>query len=120
VEKTTFVEYLLRIVDSTPSGGSRMIRKETKPKLQHRLNRIAGQVAGLQKMVEEDRYCADILTQIAAVRSALDAVGMAVLTEHVTGCMVGRGTETEHPEAKQKTPEELEEELRTLLARLLA
>lgn len=97
-----------------------MIRGETKPKLLRRLNRIAGQVTGLQKMVQDDRYCVDILTQVAAVRAALDAVGAAVLAEHVTGCLMGHGTDSEHAEAKAKTPAELEAELQTLLARLLA
>ena len=45
---------------------------DSRKKLTTRLNRIAGQVAGIQRMVEEERYCVDILTQIAAVRSALD------------------------------------------------
>ena len=97
-----------------------MIRGETKPKLLRRLKRIAGQVGGLQKMVEDDRYCVDILTQVAAVRSALDAVGAAVLAEHISGCVLGHGTDSEHAEAKSKTSEELEAELRTLLSRLLA
>ena len=48
----------------------------TRRKTQSRINRIAGQVTGIQKMVEDDRYCVDILTQIAAVRSALDALGV--------------------------------------------
>ena len=83
-----------------------------------RLRRIAGQVRGLESMVEQERYCADILTQIAAVRSALDAVGTQVLTEHITGCLLKQGEE--HPEAHVKTPAELEEEVKTLLARLMA
>lgn len=87
--------------------------------LKARLNRIAGQVAGLQKMVEDDRYCVDILTQIAAVRSALDAVGLELLTNHIEGCVVGHGTGTEHERAKQMTPDELLAEVRTSLGRFL-
>ena len=49
------------------------MKSQTKTQIQNRLKRIAGQVAGLQKMIDEDRYCVDILTQVAAVRSALDA-----------------------------------------------
>ena len=49
---------------------------EASRKIKLRANRIAGQVAGIQRMVEEDRYCVDILTQIAAARSALDALGI--------------------------------------------
>lgn len=61
-----------------------------------RLNRIAGQVRGVASMIEEDRYCVDVLTQIAAVRSALDAVAMQLLEDHAHGCVqsairAGRG-----------------------------
>ena len=59
------------------------MKPDKQRKLRSRLNRIAGQVAGVQRMVEEDRYCVDILTQIAAVRSALDAVGVELLTGHI-------------------------------------
>lgn len=52
-----------------------------------RLNRIAGQVRGVTSMVEEGRYCVDILTQVAAVQSALDAVAMQLLEDHTHGCV---------------------------------
>ncbi|MBT9152461.1 MAG: Copper-sensing transcriptional repressor CsoR [Firmicutes bacterium] len=52
-----------------------------------RLRKIEGQVRGLQRMVGEDRYCLDILTQVAAVRAALDRVGMKVLDAHARGCL---------------------------------
>ena len=65
----------------------------------NRLARIEGQVRGVQRMVEEDKYCVDILTQISAVTKALDRVGLQVLDGHVHGCvreaMVGGGTEAE-------------------------
>ena len=51
-----------------------------------RLRRIEGQVRGLQKMVEEDRYCADILTQISSVQEALRAVGRELLRNHLKHC----------------------------------
>ena len=92
---------------------------ESRKKLTTRLNRIAGQVAGIQRMVEEDRYCVDILTQIAAVRSALDTVGIELLTDHVSSCVVGHGTESEHEDAKSMTQEELLEEVKTILNRFL-
>ena len=95
------------------------MQRETKPKVQKRLNRIAGQVAGLQKMVQEDRYCVDVLTQLAAVRSALDAVGVLLLTDHVEGCLVGHGTGSEHHCAKAMTQKELVEEVRTALGRFM-
>lgn len=94
-------------------------RADSRKKLTMRLKRIAGQVAGIQRMVDEDRYCVDILTQIAAVRSALDSVGVELLTEHVSSCVVGHGTETEHECAKPMTQEELVEEVKAVLGRFL-
>ncbi|MCB9475636.1 MAG: metal-sensitive transcriptional regulator [Deltaproteobacteria bacterium] len=61
---------------------------ETKKKLDARLNRIAGQVRGIQKMVDEDRYCVDILLQIAAARSALAKAGNLLLRSHIQTCVV--------------------------------
>ena len=84
-----------------------------------RLNRIAGQVAGIQRMAEEDRYCVDILTQIAAVRSALDALGVKLLTNHLESCVLGHGSGTEHKCAKPLTQKKLLAEVQTTLARFL-
>lgn len=99
------------------------MNKEGRDKVQNRLKRIAGQVAGLQKMVEEDRYCVDILTQLAAVRSALDAVGVQLLTDHVEHCVSGcvhSGHESAaHPTAKTKSRQELVDEVRLTLSRFL-
>ena len=92
---------------------------EAKKKLQARVSRIAGQVVGVQKMVEEDRYCVDILNQIAAVRSALDALGVELLTKHVESCVMGHGTGTEHHCAKPMKKEELLAEIQTALSRFL-
>ena len=96
------------------------MQEQSKGQIQRRLKRIAGQVAGLQKMVEEDRYCVDILTQVAALRSALDAVGIAVLTDHIEGCVVGHGSGTEHECARKLTQSELIEEVRVSLKRFLS
>lgn len=87
--------------------------------LKTRLSRIAGQVAGIQRMLEEDRYCVDVLNQIAAVRSALDSLGIELLTNHVESCVVGHGTESEHSCAKPMSQEQLVEEVRTVLSRFL-
>ena len=57
-----------------------------KEKNQKRLRRIEGQVRGLQKMVDEDRYCADILTQISSVQEALRSVGRELLRNHLKHC----------------------------------
>ena len=55
--------------------------------VQNRLRRIEGQVRGLQRMVDEDSYCVDILTQVAAVQTALEQVAIKVLDGHVRGCV---------------------------------
>jgi DNA-binding FrmR family transcriptional regulator len=52
-----------------------------------RLNRIEGQVRGVAKMITEDRYCVDVLNQIYALQSAMDAVAMQLLKNHIHGCM---------------------------------
>ncbi len=61
----------------------------TKDELLKRLSRAEGQVRGVARMVEEDRYCMDVLTQISAARAALDRVALGVLDEHVRHCVVG-------------------------------
>ncbi|WP_309684507.1 metal-sensitive transcriptional regulator [Armatimonas sp.] len=94
-------------------------KANSRKKLTTRLKRIAGQVAGIQRMVDEERYCVDILTQIAAVRSALDSVGVELLTEHVSSCVVGHGTESEHECAKPMTQEQLVEEVKMVIGRFL-
>jgi DNA-binding FrmR family transcriptional regulator len=60
---------------------------EARTKLEARLKRIAGQVAGIQRMLDEDRYCVDVLLQIAAVRAALDQAGKLLLGAHVETCV---------------------------------
>jgi len=64
-----------------------------KKDLQDRLRRIEGQVRGLQRMVEEDKYCIDILTQVAAVTKALHAVSLGLVEEHIGHCVVGAASE---------------------------
>jgi CsoR family transcriptional regulator, copper-sensing transcriptional repressor len=59
-----------------------------KEQVQGRLRRVEGQVRGLQKMVEEDRYCIDVLTQVSAVKAALDAVALRLLEDHTAHCVV--------------------------------
>ncbi len=61
----------------------------TKDQLQKRLRRIEGQVRGVQGMVEDDRYCIDVLTQISAVQAALDKVALSLLDDHVRHCVAG-------------------------------
>src|SRR5688500_5572253 len=62
---------------------------DIKDRNQKRLRRIEGQVRGLQKMVEEDRYCADILTQISSVHEALRGVGRELMRNHLKHCATG-------------------------------
>lgn len=88
-------------------------------KLMIRANRIAGQVAGIQRMLEEKRYCVDILNQIAAVRSALDSLGVELLSRHLEMCVVRHGSGTEHENARPLSQQELLDEVKTALSRFL-
>lgn len=63
---------------------------DTLRQLQNRLSRITGQLGGISKMLEENRYCGDILTQVAAAESALQSFGYLVLQEHLETCVVER------------------------------
>ena len=58
-----------------------------KQRIETRLRRIEGQVRGIQKMVEEDRYCIDVLTQVNATRAALESVALVLLADHTEGCV---------------------------------
>ena len=73
-----------------------------------RLHRIEGQVRGIEKMVEDDRYCIDILTQIAAVRTALEQVGAKLLEGHVTHCVADALASGDEVAASEKTTELLD------------
>ena len=73
-----------------------------------RLHRIEGQVRGLERMVEEDRYCIDILTQIAAVKTALENVGAKLLEDHVTHCVADAIASGDEAAASAKATEMLD------------
>jgi DNA-binding FrmR family transcriptional regulator len=73
----------------------------TKEQLQTRLRRIEGQIRGIQGMVAEDRYCIDILTQVAAVQAALDKVALGLLDDHAHTCVIG----AEPAKQEQRTAE---------------
>ena len=90
-----------------------------KNKLSARVRRIAGQVAGIERMLEDKRYCVDILNQIAAVRSALDALGVELLTRHLETCVVGHGSGLEHESARRMTQQELLDEVKITISRFL-
>ena len=84
-----------------------------------RINRVSGQVAGIGRMIDEDKYCVDILNQIAAARSALDSLGVKLLSSHLESCVFGHGTETEHAYAQPMTQEQLLDEVRAVLSNFL-
>ncbi len=85
----------------------------TKDQLRARLARIEGQVRGVSKMVDEDRYCVDVLTQINAVRAALDSVALGLLDGHVRHCLAPGGGGPSEPEAQA-------EELMSAVGRMLS
>jgi DNA-binding FrmR family transcriptional regulator len=76
-----------------------------KAQLQKRLARIEGQVRGVSKMIDDDRYCIDILTQLAAVDTALEAVALKVLEEHVQHCVAGALASGDRDDADTKIAE---------------
>jgi CsoR family transcriptional regulator, copper-sensing transcriptional repressor len=82
----------------------------TKEQLLKRLRRIEGQVRGVQGMVEDDRYCIDVLTQISAIQAALDKVALGLLDDHARHCVI------EGPEAEK---DDRTEELMAAVGRLM-
>ena len=75
---------------TTPTRGY----SATKDQLLSRLRRIEGQVRGVQGMVEGDRYCIDVLTQISAIQAALDKVALGLLDDHANHCVMGASDDT--------------------------
>ena len=84
------------------------MKQETKPKLLNRLNRIEGQVRGLVRMVEQERYCIDVLTQIQAVRAALARVETEMLKNHLHHCIEGAIVSGNASEQRKKAGELIE------------
>ena len=76
----------------------------TKEQLQARLSRIEGQVRGVKGMVDDDRYCIDVLTQISAVTRALQAVSLGLLEDHLNHCVVGAAKASDE-EGREKVAE---------------
>lgn len=87
--------------------------------LKTRVNRAAGQIGGIGRMIDEDKYCVDILHQISATRSALDALGVQLLNAHLETCVLGHGTETEHDHAKPMSRQQLLDEVKVVLTNFL-
>jgi CsoR family transcriptional regulator, copper-sensing transcriptional repressor len=94
----------------SPESTSARGYSATKDQLITRLRRIEGQVGGIQRMVDEDRYCIDVLTQISAVQAALDKVALGLLDDHAHHCVLG----AEDTERDAKT-----EELMAAVGRLM-
>jgi DNA-binding FrmR family transcriptional regulator len=76
-----------------------------KEALTKRLHRIEGQVRGIERMLAEDRYCIDVLTQIAAVSTALESVAFKILDDHVRHCVAGALASGDEADAATKTEE---------------
>ena len=79
--------------------------RDNKPKLLNRLSRIEGQVRGVARMVEQDRYCIDILTQLSAVRAALAKVETELLRDHLGHCIEGAIASGDKQEQRTKVAE---------------
>ena len=81
------------------------MQEATKRTVLTRLQRIEGQVGGLSRMIKEDRYCVDILTQIHAVRAALHKVEEQVLRDHIAHCVADAFSSSDLPDQQQKVEE---------------
>ena len=92
---------------STPTRGY----TATKDQLLTRLKRIEGQVRGVEGMIDDDRYCIDVLTQIAAIQAALDKVALGLLDDHARHCVIGGAAHGE--------PKEMTDELMAAVGRLM-
>ena len=82
----------------------------TKDQLLKRMRRIQGQVRGVEGMIDDERYCIDVLTQISAIQAALDKVALGLMDEHARHCVVG---------AKKGEEGEMTDELMAAVARLM-
>lgn len=83
----------------------------SKDQLLVRLRRIEGQVRGIERMVDDDRYCVDVITQISAIQAALDKVALGLLDDHARRCLAG--------DASDDTPEDVSDELMAAVGRLM-
>jgi len=81
---------------------------DTQHRARTRIRRIAGQVAGIERMIEDDRYCVDLLLQVAAVRAALDSMGKLLLKSHVETCVTDAIASGRPRDRRQKIDELME------------
>jgi DNA-binding FrmR family transcriptional regulator len=84
------------------------VKEEATRQARARLRRIAGQVNGIERMIDEERYCVDVLLQIAAVQAALDRVGKIVLRSHVETCVASALASGNPREGRKKIDELME------------
>ena len=98
--------FRMTTTDTPPQRGY----SATKDQLLKRLRRVEGQVRGVQNMVDEDRYCIDVLTQISAIQAALDKVALGLMDDHARHCVV---------DGPADVKEERTEELMAAVARLM-
>ena len=84
------------------------MERTNKAQLRNRLSRIEGQVRGIAKMIDEDRYCIDVLTQLQAVRSALARVESEMLKNHLNQCIVGAMASGDVDQQREKAQELIE------------
>lgn len=88
--------------EQTSSSRNQASYEADKARILKRLRRIEGQVRGIQKMVEDDQYCVDVLTQISAIVAGLRATGLVILEDHIEGCVLNAS-----PEEQEEVLEEL-------------
>ncbi|CAA9561858.1 MAG: Repressor CsoR of the copZA operon [uncultured Thermomicrobiales bacterium] len=105
-------------VEAAPTSAGTLPRRSTsyaadKAKLLARLRRVEGQVRGVQRMVEEDQYCLDVLTQLSAIIAGARATGLLVLEDHIRGCVVGAAPDGQE-EALAELTEAIERFTRTV------
>jgi DNA-binding FrmR family transcriptional regulator len=93
---------------SDMNGDAPMHQRPDKPKLLNRLSRVEGQLRGIRKMVEEDRYCIDVLTQVQAARAALAKVESEMLKTHLSHCIEGAIVSGNAEEQRTKARELIE------------
>lgn len=102
-----------------PRSYNPLVKAELKDNASKRINRIAGQVAGVQRMVEQGRACNDILQQVTAVRSALDQLGVLLLTEHLQTCVLHQDVEADGDCCTVVPTADQSKEIRDALTRFL-
>jgi len=92
------------VVGDLDAGGQLETERHDKERLAKRLRRVEGQVRGIQQMIEDDRYCIDVITQVSAATKALQAVALELLSDHLSSC-VAEAIDAGGPEAQAKIDE---------------